>query len=248
MGKNNRRSNTKKNKQKNNDKANPDIVGIIYMATGLILAVAIYTSLAGVLSKLSQNISYALIGIGSYTLPIYLLYFGFQYIKTRGNVSLKNKSFIGISLVVIIVMLTCGTINIQSLHDHNDFMANIKAIAINESHVIHGGMFSYLICYPLYKFVGTVGSYILFFALSLIAVILIFDITLYDLGLTVASKSEQIRNNRRQKSAKIEQTNNSRKKKESTFINIVDNNEEAAEKHIENREKEEFLQGVNRKI
>ena len=69
----------------------PDIVGIIYMATGLILAVAIYTSLAGVLSKLSQNISYALIGIGSYTLPIYLLYFGFQYIKTRGNVSLKNK-------------------------------------------------------------------------------------------------------------------------------------------------------------
>ena len=78
MGKNNRRSNTKKNKQKNNDKANPDIVGIIYMATGLILAVAIYTSLAGVLSKLSQNISYALIGIGSYTLPIYLLYFGFQ--------------------------------------------------------------------------------------------------------------------------------------------------------------------------
>lgn len=75
MGKNNSRRNTKKSRQKNSDKVNPDIVGIIYMATGLILAVAIYTSLAGVLSKLSQNISYALIGIGSYTLPIYLLYF-----------------------------------------------------------------------------------------------------------------------------------------------------------------------------
>ena len=248
MGKNNSRSNTKKNRQKNSDKLNPDIVGIIYMATGLILAVAIYTSLAGVLSKLSQNISYALIGIGSYTLPIYLLYFGFQYIKTRGNVSLKNKSFIGISLAVVIVMLTCGTINIQSLNDPNNFMTNIKAIAINEAHVIHGGMASYLICYPLYKFVGTVGSYILFFALSLIAVILIFDITLYDLGLTVATKSEQIKNNRKQRSIKAEQKDNSKKKRESTFINIVDNNEETTEKHTDNREKEEFLQGVNRKI
>jgi len=248
LGRTNSKSNTKKSKPKANDKMNPDIVGIIYMATGLILAVAIYTSFAGVLSKLAQNISYALIGIGSYTLPIYLLYFGFQYIKTRGTICLKNKKIIGISLFVVIIMLTCGIINIQALYDPNNFIENIKSIAANESRVIHGGIFSYLICYPLYKFVGSVGSYILFFALSLIAVILIFDITLYDLGLTVASKSEQIKNNRKKKTIKKEPVDNSNRKRESSFINIVDKDEESSTSYLENREKEEFLQGVNRKI
>lgn len=248
MGRTNSKSKAKKSKTKDNDKINPDIVGIIYMATGLILAVAIYTSFAGVLSKLAQNVSYALIGIGSYTLPIYLLYFGFQYIKTRGTISLKDKKVIGISLFVIIIMLTCGTINIQTLYNPNNFMENIKSIAINESRVIHGGMFSYLICYPLYKFVGSIGSYILFFALSLIAVIFIFDITLYDLGLTVASKSEQIKNNRKQKLIRKEPLDNSKKKRESNFINIVDKDEESPVSYLENKEKEEFLQGVNRKI
>ena len=59
-----RSKNNNSNKKKKEDKLNVDIIGIIYIATGILLGIAIYTSLAGVLSSLSQNIAYAIIGVG----------------------------------------------------------------------------------------------------------------------------------------------------------------------------------------
>lgn len=76
---------------------------------------------------------------------------------------------------------------------------NIKSIISNDSKTMHGGIISYLICYPFYKIVGVLGTYIILLAFSIIAVILIFDITLYDLGLKAYNKGEKIRNNRSQK-------------------------------------------------
>jgi len=136
---------------------NPDIVGIVYIATGIILGIAIYTSLAGILSLLAQRISDVVIGVGAYTLPIYLIYFGFQYIKTRGNIKL-NKNFFGMTILVTVIMLIFGIINVQSLDNQSDFFENIKSIISNSTKTLHGGIISYLICYPLYK----VGSHLFF--------------------------------------------------------------------------------------
>ena len=113
MGRTKGKSTTTKSKKDENT-INPDIVGIVYIATGIILGIAIYTSLAGILSSLAQRISYVVIGIGANALPIYLIYFGFQYIKTRGNIKF-NKRFFGMTILVVVIMLTFGTINIQSL-------------------------------------------------------------------------------------------------------------------------------------
>ncbi len=166
---------TKKTKKESN--INNDILGIIYMAIGVILAIAIYTSLAGLLSSLAQNFSYLLIGIGSYAIPIYLIYFGFQYIKTRGNVKF-GKKFLGILMLILILILTCAIINIQMMDSTNSFGDNIRFIIDNKGS-LHGGLIAYFICYPLYKFIGAIGTYILFFTLSAISLILIFDINLY---------------------------------------------------------------------
>ena len=139
------------NSKKKDETINIDIAGIIYIASGIILGIAIYTSLAGVLSSLAQRLSYALIGLGAYTLPLYLIYFGFQYIKTRGNVEL-NKNFFGISLLVVVLMLTCGTINIQTLDNPNEFLGNLKSIISDNNGIIHGGIISYFIYY-IYKII-----------------------------------------------------------------------------------------------
>lgn len=238
MGRTKGKSNNANSKKKN-DTVNVDIVGIIYIATGIILGIAIYTSLAGVLSSLAQNVSYVLIGIGSYTLPVYLIYFGFQYIKTRGNVKL-SKNFFGMSLLVVVIMLTCGTINIQTIDNPNEFFENLKLIISNNSQVIHGGILSYLICYPLYKFIGSLGAYILLFTFSIISIILIFDITLYDLGIKFAYQGEKLKSNRK---AKEKEKNRNKELKESiNFINVVDKEEKVS------NEKEEFLSGVDKKI
>lgn len=235
------KSNATKGKKVENT-LNPDIVGIAYIATGIILGIAIYSSLAGILSALAQRVSYAVIGVGANVLPIYLIYFGFQYIKTRGDIEF-NKTFIGITILVAVVMLVFGTINIQSLDIESDFFENIKLIISDNTKTMHGGIISYLICYPLYKAIGALGTYIILLAFSIIAVILVFDITLYDLGLKAYNKGEKIREKRNKKLKEREEIQE--KQKRENFINIVEKDEN--EPKIQN-EKEAFLSGVNKKI
>ena len=141
MGRTKGKKNTTKNK-KDETTINPDIVGIVYIATGIILGIAIYSSLAGVLSSLAQRISYSLIGVGANTLPIYLIYFGLQYIKTRGNIKF-NKSFVGMSIVVVVVMLTFGTINIQSLDIQSDFLSGNRAAGVVQGASAPGNLVKY---------------------------------------------------------------------------------------------------------
>ena len=241
MGRTKGKNSTTKNK-KNESTINPDIVGIVYIATGIILGIAIYTSLAGILSSLAQKISYVVIGIGANALPVYLIYFGFEYIKTRGNIKL-NKKFFGITILVVVIMLIFGIINIQSLDNQSDFFENIKLIISDNTKTMHGGIISYLIFYPLYKIVGVLGTYIILLAFSIIAVILIFDITLYDLGIKAYNKGEKIRNNRNKKIKEREK--DSEKRTRENFINIVEKDEN--EQKSQN-EKEAFLSGVNKKI
>ncbi len=228
--------------KKDENTINPDIVGIVYIATGIILGIAIYTSLAGILSSLAQRISYTVIGVGANVVPIYLIYFGFEYIKTRGNIKL-NKKFFGISILVVVITLIFGIINIQGLDSPINFFENIKWIISDNTKTVHGGIISYLICYPLYKMVGVLGTYIILLAFSIIAIILIFDITLYDLGIKAYNKGEKIRNNRNKKVKEREK--NSEKKTRENFINIVEKDGSEEKNKIE---KEAFLSGVNKKI
>lgn len=202
--------------------SNPDITGIIYMATGVIFAIAIYTDLAGALSTIAQTIVCAAIGVGMYALPIYLIYFGFQYIKTRGNIQL-DKCFFGITIMVIVIMMVCGTLNIQGSYTPDNFIESFKEILYGDTEFIHGGIISYLVCYPLYRLLGFLGAYVILFTFSVISVTLIFDITLYDLGIKAYNTKEKIKTSRREKinnTSKIEKTRN-----RDSFINIVDKTE-----------------------
>ncbi|WP_026889235.1 FtsK/SpoIIIE family DNA translocase [Clostridium beijerinckii] len=234
MGRTKGKHSTTKSKKDENT-INPDVVGIVYIATGIILGIAIYTSLAGILSSLAQRVSYVVIGIGANALPIYLIYFGFQYIKTRGNIKL-SKNFFGITILVAVTILTFGTINIQSLDGQGSFFENVKIILNDSSQTPHGGIMAYLICYPMYKIIGALGTYIVLLAFSIIAITLIFDITLYDLGIKAYNKGEKIRNSRRSRRVRDEQ-----KPVRENFINIV-------EKDDRENEKQAFLSGVEKKI
>lgn len=240
------RSNKNPARKKKQDSAmNPDIIGIIYMATGLIMGIAIYTELAGALSSLAQKISCAVIGVGEYALPVYLIYFGFQYIKTRGNIEF-NKNFFGITMLILVIMLVCGTLNIQGSDEPGNFIYNFKAIIYDKSEFVHGGVISYLVCYPLCKLIGFLGTYIVLFSFSVIAIILIFDITLYDLGLKAYNTTERMKSNRRQRVVEKERARESlpaRKKRDSSFINIVEDDDNREEKTSH-----QFLGNIDKKI
>lgn len=242
---------SKKNpaKKRQQDSAvNPDIIGIIYIATGLILGIAIYTNLAGALSSLAQKISCAVIGVGEYALPVYLIYFGFQYIKSRGNIEL-NKNFFGMTMFIIVIMLICGTLNIQGSEEPSNFIDNFKAIIYDKSEFVHGGITSYLVCYPLYKLIGFLGTYIVLFSFSVISIILIFDITLYDLGLKAYNTTEKMKNTRKQRVREKERERESqglpKGRKDTSFINIVEDEDTEGR---EEKTSHAFLGNIDKKI
>ncbi|MDO5516217.1 MAG: DNA translocase FtsK 4TM domain-containing protein [Clostridium sp.] len=242
---------SKKNpaKKKQQDSAvSPDIIGIIYIATGLILGIAIYTNLAGALSSLAQKISCAVIGVGEYALPVYLIYFGFQYIKSRGRIEL-DRNFFGMTMFIIVIMLICGTLNIQGSDEPSNFINNFKAIIYDKSEFVHGGIISYLVCYPLYKLIGFLGTYIVLFSFSVISIILIFDITLYDLGLKAYNTTEKMKNNRRQRlrerDRERESQGISKGRKDTNFINIVEDEDTDSGNEKAGRA---FLGNIDKKI
>lgn len=233
MSRTKKKSNTRKNKKNKNE----DIFGIVYIAIGILLSVAIYTDFVGILSTISQRLSHLLIGIGSYILPLYILYLGYEYIKTKGNIALNIK-FYGITVYAVITVLIFSTIYIQMLPNINSFRDGIKEIVDMKS-ILNGGVLGYVIAYPLYKFLGIIGSYIIYIALIGIATIITFDITLHDIGICVKKNSKKIKKPKIKKRDYNVEENDI----DDTFIKMPKNNEKEDDNY-----KKEFLNGVNNKI
>ena len=227
MGKTNKKRNSKKISK------NTDIIGLIYISLGILLSVAIYTDFVGILSSISQRIFHFLVGIGIYVLPLYILYLGYQYIKNKGVLILSRK-FYGITIYCLILILICSTIYIQISDDIVSFSDGIKNIASMNS-ILNGGIIGYIFAYPLFKFLGAIGSYIVYISLLIIATMLTFDITLHDLCKEVKNKSKKIK-------PIVDKKKDDNDYIDDTFIKVVEKN------NNKNKNKDEFLNGVNNKI
>ncbi|MGL4772081.1 MAG: DNA translocase FtsK 4TM domain-containing protein, partial [Clostridium sp.] len=227
--------NTKQKSKKNIENNNRDIQGIIFIAIGILLTVAIYTNMVGILSTMSQNLANRLLGVGAYFIPPYLLYLGFNFIKSKGEISL-SKRFYGVTMVVTVVILVFGTIHLQVIENSDttklEFAKELSKIAMGDSNP-HAGVIGHLITYPIFKFLGAVGSYILYIAICAVSFIMIFDITLHDLGIKVKSKGKELNDKRR--------TRVKQEKPREEYLNIVDKSDGF-------EDKDEFLAGVSNKI
>lgn len=238
----NRQSKRKNNKKSSDDDqtSKMEIKGIIIIAIGLLSSIAIYTDLAGFLSSFAQKICHLLIGIGSYILPIYLLYLGYNYFKGRGNISL-GKNFHGLTIFIGVIILIFGTIYIQGKEVPNNFGNNfmdlINAVADGKRD-LNGGVIGYVIAFPLYKFIGELGSYILYGALIIISCILVFNFSPLKAGQMAKIKGMEFREKER---AKKKAPENKNKNKED-YIKVLPKNDEV------DKSKDEFLKGVNHKI
>ena len=161
-----------------------EIKGIIFLAIGLLLLIAIYTNLAGFLSTFAQKVAHLLLGVGAYLIPIYMMYCGYNYLKNKGSVNL-DKKFYGISLFFAVIIMLFSTIYIQNMDSPSSFGGNLGVIvkAVSKGNwQLNGGIIAYLITYPLYMLIGGVGSYIFYGAITLIAIILVFNISFVEIG------------------------------------------------------------------
>lgn len=244
--KNNKKStNNKKNKSiskytKISEEINEnfEIKGIVSIAVGILLAVGIYTDLAGFLSNFSQFVVHLLLGISGYLLPVYVLYLSYKYLNGKGKFNLSKK-FYGVTGIIILVILALGTIYIQASPEPLDFRENLSNLSKNVSSgviTVNGGVISYVISYIFYKLIGGVGSYILYVALGIISSILTFNISVLKIGEDVKNKGEKFKKGKIR--SKVPKEN-----EELDFIEVVPKKQIA-----ETSSKNEFIEGVNNKI
>ena len=225
MAKSKNKPKIKKNTDENfNNKT--DIKGIILIAVGLILALAIYTNFAGALSVFARKIIYNLIGILSLALPIYLIYFGINLIQFKSNIKYTRK-LIGITVIYVIIGLFFATVKIQTA-DSIGFSNTLKDILQDNGLNIHGGLLCHIVAYPLSMLIGFLGAYIFYITFAIISSVLLMDITIYEIymGFMNIFKSKE-KYNKKFKS--------SNKKASSPSITIDDSDEDKFIKEINNK-------------
>ena len=224
---------TKKKKSKKNvsiiDKYLKEIYGVIWIGISIILMFSLYTNWAGYLSVISKDIFVNLLGVGAFTLPIYMIYviIKLNFLKEK---KILNAKFVGVTIVVITTMLLIQLLDMKSI-DTNNFMNTISNI-INSQNEITGGIIGFIIVFPIYKLVGSIGLYIIFIIAYFIASVLIFDYSINDLK----KLFKLLINNKTNVRNSISKKGGSDSKK----IKINVNNEES--------EKEEFLKNIESKI
>lgn len=225
----------KKDTNKKNDvNENGDIKGIVYIAVGILLSIAIYTSWAGALSILSRQVIYKLVGVSAFVLPLYLIYFGYHSIVSKGSIKVTRRVF-GITLIIVSITLGCATGSIHVLKSKEGFYETWQEIVKISG--IHGGLIGHIVSYPLGKLIGYIGSYILYISLWVIGTILIFDITVYDIIMFFKEESKKIKPERKVKKT---QDNINEEIEKSPLIDVVPK--------VKEREREEFINGINNKI
>lgn len=240
----------KQAKKEVKEKKNGDFKGLTYIALGIILAIAIYTDLAGGFSKFAQTVIYNLVGVGAYIIPAFLIYFGVDSIMSKGTIQFSRRLF-GVSLIVIIVTFAVSTNYISNITKLGSLGETIKLIVTAGG--LHGGFISALITYPLYKALGFLGSFVLYITLSAMGAILVFDITLIDIidyiKYEVLKIGEKVKNHKRERKeayAEVEEEKvvkpTKSKSYNSNFIDVESNDEE------QDLERNEFLHEVNNKI
>lgn len=228
--KNTKKTSKKKDTAKKGNKENGDIKGIIYIALGVLLSIAIYTTWAGALSKISRDVIYNLIGVSAFVLPLYLIYFGYHIIVSKGSIKFTRRLF-GFSMIIISITLFCATASINILGESIGFSEDWKAVFHQNG--LNGGLLGHLISYPLSRLIGFIGSYILYATIVIIGVILSANITLYDIVSVFKGKFNN-------QNKKVKNKEEKEIKDKESLVEVVPK--------VEDKEREDFISGINNKI
>ncbi|WP_139904577.1 FtsK/SpoIIIE family DNA translocase [Clostridium thermarum] len=164
-------------KKKSKSNLHNDIYGVTLVAFGLLTLISVFTLKAGLLGGFIKNILFALIGIGAFLLPLFIIFIGIAMIITKGNLKFEKK-FYGILTFVINTILFVQLANIDKFY-YGDFVNGLVDVAMSKNFA-HGGVLSYIITVPLYKLLGSTGCYILYCTVYIISMMIVFNFTIMD--------------------------------------------------------------------
>lgn len=208
---------------------NNEIRGIFAIALGIIFSIAMFHSSGGSLIVFIRGVLIALIGIGGYLIPFYLIFYGFALITKKKLSNIIDNRFYFMVGILINTLAFIQLIN-NDLYFYDGFSRGLS-ILVKGQETFHGGILGMIISYPIYKLLGVAASYVLYIAVYIVALIIVFDFSLYDIGSNFKSK---VNSNIGERKSGFEKNKNDVKP-----VIEAENN---------NLQKEDFLNGVNNKI
>lgn len=154
-----------------------EITGVILIGFGLLLTAGIFTDQTGRVGEFLKDLAIATFGSLGYLFPVLFLALGFAFIL-RKREFLMNRRTLGIILAVLslLIALSVGHMYLLDSHSLSDALQEISGLRGKT----HGGVFGYLLGYPLVKLFGEVGAYIFSVLGIILGGVLIFNTTLYD--------------------------------------------------------------------
>lgn len=167
--------------QQQRDQSRREITGVCLVALGLFLAVSIYSDAVGVVGKVVSNAFFALFGLMGFAIPVLTFAAGILVIVFSARETAKSLYYVyAMGFLCLLVIL-----HIYSKSDIKDvgFFAYVKdAYQFGRSDMRGGGAVGAAAAYPSLLLIGEVGTYILFFTIEIVMVLLVTRISLRSAG------------------------------------------------------------------
>lgn len=156
-----------------------EIKGVMLITLGVLILISVLSSSSsGILGSAVRKILVAFMGLGAYVFPIIFIFIGICFILRKNNFKFSRK-FYGIIILIINTLLALQMFLMKNYYTEGSIGAGISKL-FESSSAVHGGIMSYLIDIPLYKLLGSAGSYVVFIGVYIVSFILISRITIYD--------------------------------------------------------------------
>jgi DNA segregation ATPase FtsK/SpoIIIE, S-DNA-T family len=179
-------------KKKTSSNVNHDIRGLVYITIGILSIFSMFSSsTSGLVGRVTKRILTALLGFGAFVFPFLIIFIGLCYIIKKGKISFSKK-FYGIVLLIVNSLLLVQMM-VMDIYYEAEEIRQAVALMYNSSSIVHGGIISLLIDVPLFKLFGAAGCYIIFMALYITAFIFIWDISLYDIFISLKPNIKSIK-------------------------------------------------------
>lgn len=178
---------SKNSKKDNGLNLKGEIIGIFFITLGVLMILSIFIANSlGIAGEILKAILFSLVGLGAFFFPLLIIFIGLGYISNKGRLKF-GKRFFGIIILLIDFLLFIQILNMRKYYTGGSIFLGINTI-YNSTSIFHGGVIGFLISIPLYKLFGNVGCYIIFLSLFIISMILVLEISLYNIASKMKNK------------------------------------------------------------
>ncbi|HSR03220.1 MAG TPA: DNA translocase FtsK [Proteiniclasticum sp.] len=155
-----------------------ELIGLAFLGLGIFSFISMVSGSVGILGESIKEILIAILGMMAYIFPFIFMLMGTALIIRRPWI-FSNKKTYGVLLLVLITAMLLSLNRMEVVH-REGFMVTLKNL-MNINDINHGGILGLSMAVPLYRLLGPLGTYIIAGCLYVVAIILIFNTTIYDM-------------------------------------------------------------------